>query len=239
MAKEPMMTKEQLQLWYVEEGKTLEQIASKFGCDRNNVKYYMKKYGVPTRTRAELAERQKKHHIDPHEIARMVEGGMFLKDIRKELGISSRTLWEITSKAGYNFMNHPGQRKKQSAMLKENNPLDDRELREVAMAKMRKTRMKEYRDMYSEWVEMPFKIYARKARSLAYYQNGRGGYDGEIDHIYSIKHGYDNKVPITVISHPSNLRIVPMIENKKKRFNSHITLEELYRKAERGSNHDD
>lgn len=53
-----------------------------------------------------------------------------------------------------------------------------------------------------------------------------------IDHIYSIRDAFLNDVPIEVVSHPCNLRMMSESENKRKNGRSDITLEELYQKID-------
>lgn len=52
------------------------------------------------------------------------------------------------------------------------------------------------------------------------------------DHMYSVKDGWDNNVPLEIIKHPANCKIMPIIENKKKGSKSSITLQELYQRIE-------
>ena len=51
-----------------------------------------------------------------------------------------------------------------------------------------------------------------------------------IDHIYSVRDAFLNDVPISVVSHPCNLRMITETDNKRKNGKSEITLEELYRR---------
>ena len=48
-----------------------------------------------------------------------------------------------------------------------------------------------------------------------------------IDHLFSIKQGYINNVPIEILSHPCNLHMIYYKENLIKQDNCWITLEEL------------
>lgn len=51
----------------------------------------------------------------------------------------------------------------------------------------------------------------------------------ELDHIYSIREGYENKVPPEIIGHYTNLRMLIGSENTSKHSRCDKTLEELYR----------
>lgn len=54
--------------------------------------------------------------------------------------------------------------------------------------------------------------------------------DFHVDHIYSIRDAFLNDVPISIVSHPCNLRMLSERENKRKNGKSDISLEELYRR---------
>ena len=58
----------------------------------------------------------------------------------------------------------------------------------------------------------------------------RGQYLYHIDHIISKYDGFINKIPINIISHPMNLRMIYWRDNIKKSKNSEITLEKLMEK---------
>jgi len=49
----------------------------------------------------------------------------------------------------------------------------------------------------------------------------------QLDHIYSIRHGFENNVDPSVIAHTANLRMLWHIDNKSKHIRCDITLEEL------------
>jgi hypothetical protein len=50
----------------------------------------------------------------------------------------------------------------------------------------------------------------------------------ELDHIYTISDGFRNRVPAEVVGSVVNLRVIPMIENRRKHKNSEMSLEKLY-----------
>lgn len=52
--------------------------------------------------------------------------------------------------------------------------------------------------------------------------------DYHVDHIFSIRHGFDNNIEPEIIGSEVNLRIITAHKNNKKYSKSHITLEELY-----------
>lgn len=65
------------------------------------------------------------------------------------------------------------------------------------------------------------------------YKTGLAGTEDayHIDHIYSIKHGYQNKISPLIIGRIENLRMIPWRENVAKHSSSDISIEELYQKT--------
>lgn len=59
------------------------------------------------------------------------------------------------------------------------------------------------------------------------------------DHLYSVCDGWKQKIPIDIISHPANCKIVSIQENKSKGKKSSITLEELYLRIKNWSSRGD
>jgi hypothetical protein len=57
------------------------------------------------------------------------------------------------------------------------------------------------------------------------YKRSRNGY--HLDHIYSIKQGFLNNVPVEIITHPLNLKLVEGVVNLKKQDMCHINLRDL------------
>lgn len=49
----------------------------------------------------------------------------------------------------------------------------------------------------------------------------------QIDHIYSIRHGFENNIPCEIIAHTHNLRMLWHTDNKSKHIRSDQTIEEL------------
>lgn len=54
----------------------------------------------------------------------------------------------------------------------------------------------------------------------------------EMDHIYSVKDGYDNQVDPLIVASKQNLRFIPKSDNGKKWKHSHITLTELLKRIQ-------
>ena len=62
------------------------------------------------------------------------------------------------------------------------------------------------------------------------YITGLAGKDGawQVDHNFSIMHGYKNKISPFVIAHKNNLQMLPWKDNLSKHAKSGITIEQLY-----------
>lgn len=57
---------------------------------------------------------------------------------------------------------------------------------------------------------------------------GKRSLDWNVDHVYSLTDGFLNDVPIEIISHVSNLKLITRRENAAKYMRSDKTLDELY-----------
>ncbi|GHU69963.1 hypothetical protein FACS1894184_14770 [Clostridia bacterium] len=226
-----MISKEQLIYLYVDQRLTQSAIGDMFGCDRKNVSYYLKKYGIQTRSQKEVMASFRKFNVTAEELITMVESGLLIQDIAQIYGVSRSTLNAIFSAAGLNFRNHPTQIKRQSQFMVANNPFNDEMTKRTAIANSHSMRNHKYKQQDATFVDVGFKAYAKRVRHLAYVVYGRGsmvprGY--VIDHMYSVADGYRNKIPPVIISHPSNLRLVTVRENSVKGDKSIISLDELY-----------
>ena len=99
--------------------------------------------------------------------------------------------------------------------------------------KMRKTKWAKWgmeNATEEQWKE--FRRYARSCRKLSQKWGKDNGYETgrqtfHIDHIYSIRDGFVNKVSPLILSHPANLRILGAKQNSSKSYKSEITLDEL------------
>lgn len=86
----------------------------------------------------------------------------------------------------------------------------------------------------SEWAQYKFKVKYLTAKAYKKYKHiinpndlKIGRCDYQVDHIYSIRHGFENNVPPEVVAHIGNLRLMWHTENKSKHIRSDQTLEEL------------
>lgn len=223
------MNIEKIKEMYLEEKKTLSEIGEHFGVDRNTVRYHLKKNSIPIRTRKEVGNLKK--IIDVSTIMYLIEEcGLLVSDISSIYGVHRYTIHKELKRNGINLKNHKNQRLKQSEFMKENNPIkkgtkrtqEDIEKMKIGMEKSFQRKLKDY-------MPTTFDEYSRIARYVAYREfNLKTPKGFEIDHIFSIKDGFDNKVPLNVISDKQNLRLITIKENKNKHSNSLMTLEELY-----------
>ena len=102
-----------------------------------------------------------------------------------------------------------------------------------AVAKAKRTKWAKWGMEYAteaQWKE--FRKYARACRGLSQRWAKLHGYKlGQqtfhVDHIYSIRDGFMNKISPLIISHPANLRILEASKNSSKGPKSEMTLEEL------------
>jgi hypothetical protein len=72
-----------------------------------------------------------------------------------------------------------------------------------------------------------------KAVILGDNKTGKMGTVGayQVDHIYSVINGFNNKVSPWVISHINNMQLLPWEQNSKKTHNSGMTLDDLMTKC--------
>lgn len=89
----------------------------------------------------------------------------------------------------------------------------------------------------SEWSAYKFKVKQLTSRTYKKYKNiinpndlKIGVCDYQVDHIYSIRHGFENSVDPAIISDIANLRLLWHTDNKSKHIRSDITLEDLMAK---------
>lgn len=90
----------------------------------------------------------------------------------------------------------------------------------------------------TEWARYKAQVKYHTARNYRKFKNlinpdnlplGRCQY--QVDHIYSIRHGFENKVDPIVVANISNLRMLWHVDNKSKHIRSDQTLEELLAKT--------
>lgn len=90
------------------------------------------------------------------------------------------------------------------------------------------SKMYEYRYRVSYETEKNYKEHQEFINPEKHIRSRYGNF--HIDHIYSIRDAFLNDVPVEVVSHMCNLRMLSESDNKSKNGKSDITLEELYQR---------
>lgn len=226
-----MYNKNDLYRLYWVENKTMSEIGKIYGCDRKNISYYFKKFNIKTKTHKEAAIKFQKVDVDV--MMYLLDCcNMLVTEVADYFNVSRGTIGEKLKELDINMRNNIEQRKRHSIFMKDNNPVpkgSKRSKKEIeamikAKEKLINTKIKEFD--YSNKYK-----YCKFVRYLSYknynYEVQKGFH---IDHIYSVAEGYRNGVPVDIISHPLNLRIIPASENLKKNSRCDITLDDLYDK---------
>lgn len=234
------ITKEGLERLYFVENKTTIEMGELYGCDRKNIDYYFKKYGIPKKPMAEALlqghANRRGTAINTSEIMGKVAYGMLLQEVAEELHVGRNTLHAHLAKEGISLRNHPAQRVEQSIKMKEKNPVPKGSIRPIDVARKRNITISqnlEYSAVILTNVNATFRQYAVSARKIAYqyYKNNKMYTKGlVIDHILSVRSGYDSGVPSILISHPANLRLITAKENGEKHAKSLCDLQEFHKR---------
>lgn len=228
-------TKEQLEDLYINQSLSQIEIGKMFEVDRKLIDYYMKKHGIPKRDQREagfLKNAQiRGYSIEIDEVLKMIELGMLVNEIAEHFGVTRVVIANQLKAHGYNMHNNENQRKRQSVMMLANNPVPKGSKREAEVTKaMHDANKRDFETKKSN--VSTFGEYARIARYIAYAHFGKGNDvpEGlEVDHMYSIADGFANNVPLDVISHHFNLRLITVAENRSKAGKSIISLDDLYK----------
>lgn len=228
------MDKQELVQLYVHQKLNQSQIGKIYGVNRKTISYYLKKYNIPTRTRKEVGKMRRRQDITIEAIEYMIfVCGLLVDEVADYYHVSRTCISERLKENGYNLRNHLGQRLRQSEMMSVNNPVPKGSKRtpEIGEA-VRKAKEEQLNHKIKTFEPSSFREYSRFARFLSYKAFGKKVPNGyEIDHIFSIKDGWENKVPVNIISGKFNLQLLPSLDNKKKNSKSEIGLDELYRRA--------
>ena len=224
------ITKEKLIELYIEQDLTQEEIGKIFECDRKNIAYYLKKFNIK-KDKNEIF----KFKVEIEDIIGYIKEGKTILEISDIINVGRGAISNCVKRNGMSDLVYINQHKRQSQMMKVNNPVEKGSTRPELKEKLKKV----YEDKFKERINYlmlntfeeckDFKTYAKKARALAYRDRRDIRDNYVIDHIYSIRDGYTNKVPLPIISHKNNLRLCSVEENSKKGSESLISLEELYR----------
>lgn len=216
---------------YVEENKTLQEVADAIGVSRPTTKKYLIENGI--KLRSKRIHKKVYPEITIGKIMNMYESGKLVNDIAAELGVSRSTIASRLKANGINLRNNKNQTRLQSKRMSTNNPIKKGSTRDRNIIdKMLSTRKEKYERKISEFIPISFDKYAKKARYISYAKLKDSIPDGmEIDHLYSIKSGYQNNVPIKIISDIRNTQFLTPEQNREKGSSDSITLEELYKRV--------
>ena len=239
-AKGLKITKEQLEEYYINQQLDMQAIGEIYGCDRKNIDYYLKKYKIPKRSVSETKQinqgRKRGVTLTTEQILKHIEEGMLIQDIAAHYNVNRRYISNVLRESGINLRNHENARKKHSAFMVEKNPVPkgsnrpEEHLRGIMESAKKRSEEAELR--WDTAHLRSYEEYVKSARYLAYkyFDNGQAIPEGlEIDHKYSCRDGYEQGIPISILNHPFNLRLITPEENRSKGKNSIITLEELYK----------
>ena len=227
----PVFSKEFLEHEYHVSKKSMSMIAKENDVDRRTVSYWFSQFDIPRRSREDerlnKLEREKGFLFTVENILGLINQGYFIKDIAEKYGVSRGTVSGFLSRKGINMRNHLLQRTKQSEMLTLNNPVPKGSLRtDEEKENMSFARRLKNKELYLSWIEDK-ELYTKRARYYAYERCNFLPEHLEIDHLFSIEDGYNNKVPIYLISHPHNLRFTTPKENREKSSFSIISFDEF------------
>lgn len=143
----------------------------------------------------------------------------------------------VKARGGHQSHNNPMHGKKHSMTTKQ-------KLSEIAIKRNPNCYLKASQTKVSRGISVPpetqteWEIYRKKVRNYTYKSwkyhydiiNPLGlvrGKDYELDHKFSITEGFKQNIDPTIIGHYCNLILLPKSENRSKRINCSITLEEL------------
>lgn len=232
-----MFNKETLEDLYINKGMTQQQISDMYNCDRKNVGYYLKKFGIK-KDKQDIYKQHHKEKPTAQQILKYIDEGYTMIEIAEMYNIGRGVLTRVMKDAGYNMRNHKGQTKRQSQRMKVDNPFNNKDIAKTATSNSSQTRLMKRDKKYSDFdKDIDFKRYSKLARRIAYDVFKRDIPKGfSVDHRYSVYDGYKNNVPLTIISNPNNLRIISVKENNQKGKDSIITLDQLYKEAEEWRN---
>lgn len=226
---------ENLHRMYWTEEKSVSEIAVLFNMSIKKMRKAFKNLNIPLKTKAMSnlhgAKKRDGSNINVSDVICMFENGTTIVDIAKELNTTRNVISHRLKLFGYgNLKNNQNQRRKQSEMMKTNNPIPKGSKRpEYIVDNIVEARKLAFEKRIYEFNYNDYQSYAKIARYIAYKQYNKKVPKGfAIDHKYSVKNGFENKVPLHIISHPFNLELLTIEENSSKHCNNSITLDELY-----------
>lgn len=174
-----------------------------------------------------------KINFDLELILKMInEEGKMLKDIQVYYNCNRGQLSWFLRKHNLNFKNNSNARKNQSRLMQGSmNPTKGKKRCEEEMQGIAKAnRLKAEKEWDIKFKNgITYQQYCRICRGRAYSDMDRKSKKNkmEIDHIFSLKDCWENKIHPKYASHKNNLRLIPSKENLSKGKKSLIDLEEF------------
>ena len=128
---------------YVEENKTLQEVADAIGVSRPTTKKYLIENGI--KLRSKRIHKKVYPEITIEKIMNMYESGKLVNDIAKEFGVSRSTITSRLKVNGINLRNNKNQTRLQSKRMSINNPIKKGSTRDRNIIdKMLSTRKEKY-----------------------------------------------------------------------------------------------
>ena len=220
--KETIITKEYLLIEYIKKERSALEIAQEHGYGSAIVIIkLLKDYGLSSRTIKQSKNDREKNKRKNTNIERYGHEHNFSKEH------PSRLEWERKMFDEEGIVNV---RQRQSVIDKIHSS------RTATMYKLGKSIRPEYKDA---WYIYNFEVHRLTAMNYKKFFNtinpndvirGRGQY--HLDHIFSIKDGFDNDISVGVLAHPMNLQMISEFDNLSKGSRSDLTINELYDKID-------
>ncbi|WP_440970909.1 hypothetical protein ACSS6N_09480 [Peribacillus frigoritolerans] len=231
--------KEELIELYINQKQSADKIRKMYNCSPNTVAKLLREYNIPIRSvkeaRKNTFEREVGFSITAKMIMEKVNEGMFVYQIGQLFGVSESTISNILNEAGIRLKHDENYKKFMYANRRmpekdKDSPGYKKRIETINEANKKKTEAAQLRyetAHLKSWEE--YKYACIQIANQHYTRERPDGY--QLDHKYSVYHGYIKGVPASILSHPFNLRLITKEENLSKGQDSIITLEELYKGA--------
>lgn len=176
--------------------------------------------------------KKKKIDFDLDLIIGMIDDGFMLKDVAEYYGCTRYQLNWFTRKHGLNFRNNKNARINQSTLMRgEMNPTRGRirtpeEMRGIAKSN-RERADRAWDNRFSDGIT--FKQYSKICRYIVpkdIQDQAKFG-EWEVDHLFSVRDCWENKIHPRYASDRGNLRVIPAYKNREKSSSSSVTLSEF------------
>ncbi len=174
-----------------------------------------------------------KVNFDLELILKMInQEGKMLKEVQAYYGCTRSQLGWFLRKHNLSFKNNPNARRNQSDLMNgDMNPTKGRKRSPEEMFGITQANREKAEKGWDEKFKdgITYQQYCKVCRSRAYSNMKKKSVKHEIDvdHIFSLKDCWENKIHPKHASDKNNLRLIPSQENLKKGSESLITLEEF------------